>query len=71
MPDSYEYKSSGTNSQVRIAPASCTWSGTDAIGNSDGSYYYSNPNGSTYHNDGQGNATYTSSSGSTSTSSKK
>ncbi|KXH34714.1 hypothetical protein CNYM01_06138 [Colletotrichum nymphaeae SA-01] len=74
----YEYKSSGTNSEViidRSLPklgnhycardygSSASNSNSYHYSNTDGSYYYSNPNGSTYYNDGNGGSTYTSHSG--------
>ncbi|RPB19661.1 hypothetical protein L211DRAFT_842378 [Terfezia boudieri ATCC MYA-4762] len=60
---SYEYKSSGTNSQgnhycSRDYGPSAPNPNSYHYSNKDGSYYYSNPNGSTYHNDGKGAATY-------------
>ncbi|RFN47133.1 hypothetical protein FIE12Z_8658 [Fusarium flagelliforme] len=64
MPDSYNVKSSGTNSQgnhycSRDYGSSASNSNSYHYSNTDGSYYYSNPNGSTYHNNGQGSSTYT------------
>ncbi|QPC75415.1 hypothetical protein HYE68_006167 [Fusarium pseudograminearum] len=68
MPDNYEIKGSGTNSQgnhycARDYGSSASNSNSYHYSNTDGSYYYSNPNGSTYHNDGQGSSTYTAPSG--------
>ncbi|KZV61298.1 hypothetical protein PENSPDRAFT_593008 [Peniophora sp. CONT] len=66
MPDnshhgSYQYKSSGMNSQGNHYCARSYDNGGSGYhySNSDGSYHYSNPNGSTYHNNGKGSSTYT------------
>ncbi|KAH7005658.1 hypothetical protein EDB82DRAFT_552200 [Fusarium venenatum] len=68
VPENYDIKSSGTNSQgnhyrSRDYGSSVSNSNSYHYSNTDGSYYYSNPNGSTYHNNGQGGSTYTAPSG--------
>ncbi|KAJ6264221.1 hypothetical protein Dda_0364 [Drechslerella dactyloides] len=62
--NSFEYKSSGTNSQgnhycARDYGDGASNSNSYHYSNANGSYYYSNSNGSTYYNNGQGGSTYT------------
>jgi len=65
---SYNYKSSGTNSSgnhycARDYGSSASNSNSYHYSNSNGSYYYSNSDGSSYYNTGKGSSSYTPPSG--------
>src|SRR5271170_2782573 len=65
---SYNYKSSGTNSSgnhycARDYGSSASNSNSYHYSNSNGSYYYSNSDGSSYYNTGNGSSSYTPPSG--------